>query len=83
MRRVVTEEEIKAAIFTPPDTTRAYFRGRSVARFNDSIESIQWDEMVFRNGAQSHRIRFPEASIDQRLQELNAAIRDAGITEAA
>lgn len=78
MRRVVTEEEIKAAIFTPPDTTRAYFRGRSVARFNDSIESIQWDEMVFRNGAQSHRIRFPEASVDKRLQELNAAIRDAG-----
>ena len=78
MRRVVTEEEIKAAIFTPPDTTRAYFRGRSVARFNDSIESIQWDEMVFRNGAQSHRIRFPEASADKRLQELNAAIRDAG-----
>jgi proteasome accessory factor PafA2 len=78
MRRVVTEDEVKAAIFTPPDTTRAYFRGRSVARFNDSIESIQWDEMVFRNGAQSHRIRFPEASVDKRLQELNAAIRDAG-----
>jgi Pup amidohydrolase len=78
MRRVVTEEEVKAAIFTPPDTTRAYFRGRSVARFNESIESIQWDEMVFRNGARSHRIRFAEASMDKRLQELNAAIRDAG-----
>ncbi len=78
MRRVVTEDEMKAAIFTPPDTTRAYFRGRSVARFNEAIESIQWDEMVFRNGAQSHRIRFPEASGDKRLQELNAAIRDAG-----
>ena len=78
MRRVVTEEEVKAAIFTPPDTTRAYFRGRSVARFNDAIESIQWDEMVFRNGAQSHRIRFPEASLDKRLEQLNAAIRDAG-----
>jgi Pup amidohydrolase len=78
MRRVVTEEEVKAAIFTPPDTTRAYFRGRSVARFNEAIESIQWDEMVFRNGAQPCRIRFPEASVDKRLQELNAAIRDAG-----
>ena len=78
MRRVVTEEEVKAAIFTPPDTTRAYFRGRSVARFNDAIESIQWDEMVFRNGAQSHRIRFPEASLDKRLEQLNSAIRDAG-----
>ena len=77
MRRVVTEEEVKAAIFTPPDTTRAYFRGRSVARFNDAIESIQWDEMVFTNGAQPCRIRFPEASADARLEALNAVIRDA------
>src|SRR5437660_11238465 len=31
MRRVVTEDEIKMSIFTPPETTRAFFRGRSVA----------------------------------------------------
>src|SRR5205807_2931591 len=42
MRRLVKEEEIKTAIFTPPETTRAFFRGRSVARFNDQIASIQW-----------------------------------------
>jgi proteasome accessory factor A len=76
MRRVVTEEEIKAAIFTPPDTTRAYFRGRSVARFNDAIESIQWDEMVFSNGSQPIRLRFPEASMDARLDMLNQAARN-------
>ena len=32
VRRIVTEEEIKAAIFNPPETTRAFFRGRAVAR---------------------------------------------------
>ena len=48
MRSVVREEEIKGAIFAPPETTRAYFRGRSVARFNNAIASIQWDEIVFR-----------------------------------
>ena len=47
MRRVVTEAEIKRAIFAPPEDTRAYFRGRSVARFNSEIKSIQWDEIVF------------------------------------
>jgi Pup amidohydrolase len=77
MRQIVTEDETKAAIFTPPSSTRAYFRGRCVARFNDAIESIQWDEMVFRNGAQPCRIRFPEASTDARLETLNAVIRDA------
>ena len=52
MRRFVTEDEIKHAIFSPPEDTRAYFRGRAVARFNDQIKSIQWDEIVFRQWRQ-------------------------------
>ena len=47
MRRIVSEEEIRQAIFTPPAETRAYFRGRAVARFNQQIKAIQWDEVVF------------------------------------
>src|SRR5712692_7794024 len=77
VRRLVKEEEIKTAIFTPPETTRAFFRGRSVARFNDAIESIQWDEMVFLNGAYPQRVRFPEASASARLEALNTGIRNA------
>ena len=61
MRSIVSEEEIKSAIFTPPETTRAYFRGRSVARFNDAITSIQWDEITFANGARSHLVALPES----------------------
>src|SRR2546421_6736782 len=53
IRRVATEDDIKLAIYNPPETTRAFFRGRSVARFNDDIASIQWDEIVFGNGQQS------------------------------
>ena len=76
MRRIVSEDEIKMAIFTPPETTRAFFRGRSVARFNDEITSIQWDEIVFANGSQSRRVGLPEASLDTRLDALNHAARD-------
>ena len=76
MRRIVSEDEIKMAIFTPPETTRAFFRGRSVARFNDEITSIQWDEIVFANGAQSRRIALPEALLDARLGALNHAARN-------
>src|SRR5438876_2190009 len=53
IRRIVSEDEIKTAIFTPPETTRAFFRGRAVARFNNEITSIQWDEIVFTNGSLS------------------------------
>ncbi|HEY2568622.1 MAG TPA: proteasome accessory factor PafA2 family protein [Candidatus Udaeobacter sp.] len=79
MRRISNEEEIKAAIFSPPETTRAFFRGRAVARFNDEISSIQWDEIVFVNPAvsgQSFRIALPEAAMDARLDALNHAARN-------
>jgi proteasome accessory factor A len=76
MRRVVTEDEIKMSIFSPPETTRAFFRGRSVARFNDEISSIQWDEIVFANQFQIHRVVLPEAASDARLSALNHAARN-------
>ena len=76
IRRFTTEEEIKTSIFSPPETTRAFFRGRAVARFNDEIVSIQWDEMVFTNGSQPHRIALPEAAMDPRLDALNQAARN-------
>ncbi|HZS18237.1 MAG TPA: proteasome accessory factor PafA2 family protein [Candidatus Udaeobacter sp.] len=76
MRRISNEEEIKAAIFNPPETTRAFFRGRSVARFNDEISSIQWDEIVFTNQANSFRVALPEAALNARLDSLNLAARN-------
>jgi len=75
-RRVVAEGDIKTAIFNPPETTRAFFRGRAVARFNDEISSIQWDEIVFTNGAQSCRVALPEAAMNARLDALNHAARN-------
>src|SRR5438128_1281340 len=76
VRRLAKEEEIKTATFAPPETTRAFFRGRSVARFNDQIASIQWDELVFANGALSRRVSLPEAFADARLELLNQAARN-------
>jgi proteasome accessory factor PafA2 len=76
MRRVTNEEEIKAAIFNPPETTRAFFRGRAVARFNDEISSIQWDEIVFTSQANSFRVALPEAAMNARLDALNHAARN-------
>jgi Pup amidohydrolase len=75
-RRIVSENDIKLAIFNPPETTRAFFRGRSVARFNDEIASIQWDEIVFANNSQPRRIVLPEAFSDARLEALNQAARN-------
>ena len=78
MWQIVSEDEIKRAIFTPPNDTRAFFRGRSVAKFNDQITSIQWDEIVFANGARPHRVSLAQPFDDPRLDVLNATVRDAG-----
>ena len=77
MRQFVTEAEIKRAIFSPPEDTRAYFRGRAVARFNDQIKSIQWDEIVFANGVSPQRVHMGEPNNNPRLAALNKAAREA------
>ena len=76
-RRVVTEAEIKHAIFAPPEDTRAYFRGRSVARFNSEITSIQWDEIAFREGSRTWRVQLSQPNNNPRLAALNKAAREA------
>ena len=77
MRPFVTEAEIKQAIFAPPADTRAYFRGRSVAKFNSQIKSIQWDEIVFADGATSQRVKLTEPNDNPRLAALNTAAHEA------
>ncbi len=47
VRNVVEEEEIKNAVTKPPTNTRAYFRGKCLERFADSIASANWDSMIF------------------------------------
>jgi len=77
MRRIVTEEEIKRAIFHPPETTRAFFRGRAVAKFNREIETIQWDEIAFASNGSRCTVSLPHPSHDAWLDHVNEAIRDA------
>ena len=77
MRRFVSEDDVRNAIFNPPETTRAYFRGRSVAKFNSEVSSIHWDEVVFNHAGGTRRVSLNQAFNDQKLDGLNAAIRQA------
>jgi len=47
MRRVVTDDQINHAIHNPPKDTRAYFRGKSIDKFTNQMESVQWDHVTF------------------------------------
>ncbi|MGI8436549.1 MAG: proteasome accessory factor PafA2 family protein [Chthoniobacterales bacterium] len=75
MRHIVSGEEIERALTYPPETTRAFFRGRAVAKYGSAISALQWDEIVFAQGKRKQRVRLPEVAFDGRLESLNDLIR--------
>ncbi len=47
MRRLLDEAEIDRARTSPPDDTRAYFRGRVMEKFAPSVVAASWDSVIF------------------------------------
>src|SRR5690606_13066646 len=47
MQRLVTDEEIERAVEQPPSDTRAYFRGRCLSQYSDSVAAASWDSVIF------------------------------------
>jgi proteasome accessory factor A len=45
--RIVTDEEINAAIHTPPLDTRAYFRGECLRKYGGAVFGVNWDSISF------------------------------------
>lgn len=44
---LVGGDEAEAAMTTPPERTRAWFRGRCLSRFGHKIATANWDSIVF------------------------------------
>ncbi len=53
MKRLVTEEEVLAAVHAPPEDTRAYFRGRCLERYPAEVAAASWDSVIFDLGRES------------------------------
>ncbi len=47
MRRLFTDAQIADAAAAPPESSRAYFRGRCVEKFADAIVAANWDSLIF------------------------------------
>jgi proteasome accessory factor A len=45
--RIVTEDEVQRAVLEPPEDTRAYFRGRCLAKYPDDVAAASWDSVIF------------------------------------
>jgi proteasome accessory factor A len=48
--RVISNEDIEAALSGPPPDTRAYFRGECIRRYPDAIFGVNWDSISFNVG---------------------------------
>jgi proteasome accessory factor PafA2 len=53
MQRIVDDAEIDAAVTEPPTDTRAYFRGKCLAKFADDVAAASWDSVIFDVGRES------------------------------
>jgi hypothetical protein len=51
VERLVDEAAVTHAILNPPEHTRAYFRGRCLERWPDSVIAANWDSLILDVGA--------------------------------
>ena len=59
LRRLTTAIEVEHAVSSPPEDTRAYFRGECMRRFTDSIAAASWDSVIFDVTGQDSLKRVP------------------------
>jgi proteasome accessory factor PafA2 len=45
--RIVDEHAVRKAVHTPPEDTRAYFRGRCLEQYADEVAAASWDSVIF------------------------------------
>ncbi|MGC8464908.1 MAG: depupylase/deamidase Dop [Acidimicrobiales bacterium] len=51
LRTLVPEEAVIRAVTEPPTDTRAYFRGRCLEKYRDSVAAANWDSLIFDVGS--------------------------------
>src|SRR5205823_550374 len=78
--RIANDAEVERAITEPPDTTRAYFRGKCLQKWPDDIVAANWDSLVFDVGADPLRrvpmmepLRGTAAHVASLIAECNTA----------
>ncbi len=54
MRRIVTDEQIDAAMACPPPDTRAAIRGLFIRRFGQAVRSIGWNGIAFAHAGEDY-----------------------------
>ncbi len=51
IERLLDEDEVVVAMVEPPPTTRAYFRGKLLEKWPDSVVAANWDSVILDTGS--------------------------------
>jgi proteasome accessory factor A len=77
--QLLDPESVDRAVTEPPDTTRAYFRGKCLQRWSSSIAAANWDSLVFDLGGDPLRrvpmmepLRGTKAHVDTLLNSVSS-----------
>ena len=59
VERLVTQEDVDAAVHAPPPDTRAWFRGETVRRYGAGVAAAGWESVVLDVPGTEHLVRLP------------------------
>jgi Pup amidohydrolase len=80
VERLTTDDQVLRAVMEPPDDTRAYFRGRCIAKFPEAIAAASWDSLIMdtgRDALQRIPMREPLRGTRAHVRDLLEACDDA------
>ncbi|MXW61343.1 MAG: proteasome accessory factor PafA2 [Acidimicrobiaceae bacterium] len=80
LERIVDDADATRAMSEPPNDTRAFFRGKCLQLFSDSVVAANWDSLVFDVGTDALRrvpmmepLRGTEAHVGNLFNECDSA----------
>ncbi|WP_087096751.1 depupylase/deamidase Dop [Nocardiopsis sp. JB363] len=80
VHRLLEESEVTRAITEPPEDTRAFFRGRCLAKYADSVAAASWDSVIFDLPGHDSLQRVPTLEPSRGTKEHVGALLDAADT---
>ncbi len=79
LETLLDPDSVATAVTEPPETTRAYFRGKCLQRWSSSIAAANWDSMVFDLGSDPLRrvpmmepLRGTRAHVEELLSSVSS-----------
>jgi Pup amidohydrolase len=80
MATLIDADDVRSATHTPPDDTRAYFRGRCLAKYGRDVAAASWDSLIFDIPGQESLQRIPMLEPLRGGREAVGALIDASET---